>query len=146
MPEIEESIEIARSQQEVYDFVRDVDNAVLWQSNLVEYHQETDGPRGKGTRDRGAVRVAGKKLTFTQEIVEYDPPDRTVFRSLEAPMSWELELRYEPVGGDRCRVTIHQHTREFGGFFGRLGDAIVTKMYSRDVRGNLENLRDLLEH
>jgi uncharacterized membrane protein len=146
MPEIEESVEIGASCQETFAYINDPEAQVVWQSNLVEYHQETEGDRGKGTRDRGLVRVAGKKISFTQEIVEHDPPHRIAIRSLEAPISYELEVRCEELATDRCRVTMHQSVGDMGGFFGRLGDAMVTKMYSRDVRGNLEHLRDLLEH
>jgi hypothetical protein len=146
MPTIEESIEIERPCTEVFEFATDPDNAVLYQSNLMEYGQQGEGPWEKGTRDQGTIRVAGKKLTFSQEVTEWDPPHRTVMRSVEAPMHWEFEMRFEELGPDRTRMTIHQEVKELGGFFGKLGDAIVTKMYTRDVRSNLENLKELMEH
>jgi uncharacterized protein YndB with AHSA1/START domain len=145
MPSIEESIEINRPCDEVFDYATDVEHITLYQSNVVDYTQETAGPREKGARDRGTVKVAGKKLDFTQEMVEWEPPHRAVLRSLEAPMSWDLEMRFEELGPSRTRMTIHQEVGELGGFFGRLGDALVTKMYTRDVRSNLENLKSLLE-
>jgi hypothetical protein len=146
MPTIEESIEIERPCADVFAFASDPAKQVLYQSNLIEYEQLEDGPVEKGSKERGAVRVAGKKLSFTQEVTEWDPPHRMVMRSLEAPMHWELELRCEELAADRTRLTMHQQVDELGGFFGKLGDAIVTKMYTRDVRSNLENLKDLLEH
>jgi uncharacterized membrane protein len=145
MPEIEESIEIARPCAEVFDYATDVDNITLYQSNVVEYVQETPGERDKGARDKGTVRVAGKRINFTQEVSEFDPPHRAVMRSLEAPMTWELEMRFEELGPSRTKVTIHQVTEEMGGFFGKLGDAMAVKLYERDVRSNLENLKLLME-
>jgi uncharacterized membrane protein len=145
MPTIEESIEIARPWDEVFAYATDVEHITLYQSNLVDYEQETPEPRDKGARDRGIAKVAGKKLEFTQEVAEWDPPRRVLLRSLEAPMSWELEMRFEELGPSRTRMTLHQEVDELGGFFGRLGDALVTKMYSRDVRSNLENLKSLME-
>jgi uncharacterized membrane protein len=145
MPSIEESIEIARPCDEVFAYASDVDNQTLYQSNLVDYDQESAGVRDKGARDRGTVRVAGKKMSFSQEVAEWDPPHRLVMRSLEAPMSWELEMRFEELGEDRTRVTMHHEVGELGGFFGRLGDGIVTRMYQHDVRSNLHKLKDLLE-
>jgi uncharacterized membrane protein len=145
MPTIEESIEIARPCDEVFAYATDVEHITLYQSNLVDYEQETPEPRDKGARDRGIAKVAGKKLEFTQEVAEWDPPRRVLLRSLEAPMSWELEMRFEELGPSRTRMTLHQEVDELGGFFGRLGDALVTKMYSRDVRSNLENLKSLME-
>jgi uncharacterized membrane protein len=145
MPTIEESIEIARPCDEVFAYATDVEHITLYQSNLVDYEQETPEPRDKGARDRGTAKVAGKKLEFTQEVAEWDPPRRVLMRSLEAPMSWELEMRFEELGPSRTRMTLHQEVGEMGGFFGRLGDALVTKMYTRDVRSNLENLKTLME-
>jgi hypothetical protein len=145
VPTIEESIVIDRPREEVFAFATAPGNMTTYQSNIVEYEQESTGERDKGAHDRGTVRVAGKKMGFTQELVEWEPPTRAVMRSLEAPMSWELELRCESLGEDRTRVTIHQEVDEIGGFFGRIGDAMATKMYTRDVRSNLENLKLILE-
>jgi hypothetical protein len=145
MPTIEESIEIARPCAEVYAFATAAENITLYQSNVVEYDQETPGERDKGARDRGLARVAGKKIDFTQEVVEWDPPRRAVLRTLDAPMAWELEMRFEELGPSRTKMTMFQGVDELGGFFGRLGDAMVTRMYARDVRANLENLKELME-
>jgi hypothetical protein len=145
MPEIEESIEIARPCADVFDYATNPEYFTLYQSNVVEYSQETPGERDKGARDQGVVRVAGKKITFTQEVTEFDPPRRAVMRSLEAPLSWELEMRFEELGPSRTKVTIHQVTKEMGGFFGKIGDAMAVKLYERDVRSNLENLKLLME-
>jgi hypothetical protein len=32
-----------------------------------------------------------------------------------------------------------------GGFFGKLADPLVTRMYAKDVKSNLEKLKDLVE-
>jgi hypothetical protein len=145
MPTIEESIEIARPCADVFAYATDPDRTTVYQSNVVEYGQETAGERDEGARDRGVVRVAGKRIEFTQEVAEWAPPKRAVLRSLDAPMTWEFEMRFEELGPSRTRVTFHQEVGELGGFFGKLGDALVTRMYSRDVRSNLENLKELLE-
>lgn len=144
MPTIEESIHIERPRDEVFSFVADPDNVTQFASNLVEYEQQSEGERGKGSVDRGVVRVAGKKFEFTSEIVEWQPGERMVHRSVESPMAWELTQRFEDEDGG-TKVTFHQEVPDMGGFFGKLGDAVVTKMYSRDVRSNLESLKILLE-
>jgi len=43
------------------------------------------------------------------------------------------------------RISIRQEVAPCGGFFGKLADPLVTRMYSRDVRGNLVTLKDVLE-
>jgi hypothetical protein len=54
-------------------------------------------------------------------------------------------MRFEELGPSRTKVTIHQVTEEMGGFFGKIGDAMAVKLYERDVRSNLENLKLLME-
>ncbi|MDX1658410.1 MAG: SRPBCC family protein [Nitriliruptorales bacterium] len=144
MPTIEQSITIDRPRDEVFAFATDPDKITLFNSNLVEYEQQSEGARGKGTVDRGTVKVAGKKFDFTTEITEWQPGQRMTARSLEAPMEWELTQIFEDTGSG-TEVTFHQEVPDLKGFFGKLGDAIVTKMYSRDVKSNLESLKILLE-
>lgn len=144
MPTIEESIVIARPRDEVFGYASDPSKVTMYASNLMEYEQQSDGERGKGTVDRGVVKVAGKKFEFTSEIVEWSPGERLVSRSVEAPMEFELTQKFEDADGG-TKVTFHQEVPDLKGFFGKVGDAVVTKMYSRDVRANLESLKILLE-
>jgi uncharacterized membrane protein len=145
MPTIHESVEIERPREEVFTFATDPEQVPVWQSNITRYEQVSEGSRDKGATDRGAVRVAGRTIEFTAELVDWQPSETSVLRSLESPMSWEQEMRFEALDDARTRMTIHQEVGELGGFFGKLGDALVTRMYTRDVRSNLDNLKALLE-
>lgn len=142
MPEINESVRIGRPLADVFAYATDPDNQTTIASNITEY--ETDGPIQKGTKARGVTRVAGKRVEWTAEFTEFDEPNHVEIRSVEAPMGFRIRWDYEDVDGD-TQVSFHQEVDELGGFFGRLGDAVVTKMYSRDVKANLENLKTLLE-
>lgn len=139
-------IVIDRPLAEVWDYTSDPDNVATFNTSVIEYAQLSEGPRGIGTRDRGTVKVAGKRIDFEQEVVDYKERERAVFRSVEAPMGmeWELTWRFEEAGDGATRVVFHQEAA-LGGFFGRLGDAIVEKLYGKDVRASLENLKTLLE-
>ena len=65
-------------------------------------------------------------------------------RSVTAPMEFHITWQFQPEG-EGCKVIFDQEVGSLGGFFGHLADPLVTKMYSRDVKGNLENLKVLLE-
>lgn len=147
MPIVDDSIEIDRPRDEVFAFVDDPANTVLTSSNVLEYEQQGEGPRGKGTRHRGVVKVAGRRIAFVDEIVEYQPGERLTLRSVEAPMKmhWTLEFRLEDAGEGRTRLVFHQDTPSLGGFFGKLSDGLVVKMYAKDVRSNLENTKAMIE-
>ena len=64
--------------------------------------------------------------------------------ALEDRVALESGSFFEEVP-DGTRVTMHQDMDPFAGFFGKLADPLVTRMYSRDVKGNLEKLKDILE-
>lgn len=147
MPVVEDSIEIEAPRAEVFAAMDDPANVSLTNSSIIEYEQEGDGARGKGTRHRGVIKVAGRKIAFVDEITEYEPGEHLTLRSVEAPakMSWSLEVRVEDAGEGRSRLVFHQDIGSLGGFFGRLSDGLVTKMYAKDVRANLENIKTLLE-
>ena len=143
MPHIQEVVHIDRPQQEVFDYVTDPANQTTIQSNMIEF--DADGPTfEKGTKASGVTRVAGRKVEWTSEVTEYHPTDRVEMRSVKAPMEFHITWHFEPEG-DGCKVTFDQEVGSLGSFFGKLADPIVTKMYSRDVRGNLENLKVILE-
>jgi len=144
MPVIEESIVIARPAMEVFEFLTEPEKIPLYSSNMVEYEQVSGGPRDVGGVARGTVRVAGRRLTFTTEVVEVEPGRLAKSRSADASIPFRLELRFDEVA-EGTRVTWHQETDELGGFFGKLGDAVVVKLYARDVKSNLANAKTLLE-
>jgi len=71
VPVIEESIVISRPAMEVFEFLTEPENVLLYSSNVVEYEQVSGGPRDVGGVARGTVRVAGRRLNFTTELVEW---------------------------------------------------------------------------
>ncbi|MDH3540781.1 MAG: SRPBCC family protein [Acidimicrobiia bacterium] len=144
MPVVEEKILIKRPRDEVFAFATDPANVPLYSSNLVEFEKTSDGPVGKGTTYRGVVKVAGRSLKWTSEVAEFDQGRRFVNRSVESPMAWEMQVSYEDDSGDTL-VYWRQETDGYGGFFGKLTDPLVTRMYAKDVKSNLEKLKELLE-
>ncbi|MBT8248645.1 MAG: SRPBCC family protein [Acidimicrobiia bacterium] len=144
MPVVEETILIKRSPEEVFDFATDPANVPLFSSNLIEFEQTSDGPVGKGTTNRGVTKVAGRSIEWTSEITEFDRGQLWASRSVKSPMAWEIEVQYEDDDGDTL-IRWRQETATFSGFFGKLADPLVTRMYSKDVKSNLEKLKELLE-
>lgn len=144
MPVVEETILIKRPRDEVFAFATDPSNVTLYSSNLVEFEKTSEGPVGTGTTYRGVAKVAGKSLRWTSEVAEFEPGRRFVNRSVESPMAWEMQVRYEDDAGDTL-IHWRQETDGYGGFFGKLADPLVTRMYSKDVKSNLEKLKELLE-
>lgn len=144
MPNVEESVLIERSKQDVWSFATDPDKATMWQSNVAEYEVVDGSEMREGARVRGVTRVAGRRVEWESEITEHEPEDRWAFRSTDAPMSFEGRYTLEEAG-EATRITYHFEVEDIGGFFGKLADPVVTRMYARDVRASLENLKEILE-
>lgn len=144
MPVVEETVLIKRPRDEVFDFATNPENVPLYSSNLIEFQKTSDGPVDKGTTYRGEVKVAGRTITWTSEVAEYEQGRRFVNRSVTSPIGWEVTVTYEDDAGDTL-VHWRQEAESYGGFFGKLADPLVTRMYAKDVRSNLEKLKELLE-
>jgi len=136
------SIHIDRSPEQVWAYIADIDNLTVWNGAVVS--AEADGPMQVGTRVRGQVKFLGKRMDYVNEIAEFDEGKRNIYRSVEAPFSWRGGTELEPEG-DGTKVTSFIETEDTGGFFGKIGDAMATKMYGRQMRQDLENLKEILE-
>lgn len=144
MPVVEESIVIDRGRSEVFAFANDPANVPLYSSNMMSYEQLTEGSVAKGTRNRGMVRVVGRTIEWTSEVTEFEQDRHVRNESVESPVDFTLDIRYEDVDGG-TKVTWRQESETYGGFFGKLADPLVTRMYAKDVRSNLEKLKELVE-
>ena len=142
MPRIEEYIHIDRPVGDVFTFATEPSNQTLIAANMVAF--DMDGPMEKGARTEGVTKVAGRRVEWTTEVVAFEQDRRVELRSVEAPMDFHITWTYD-AEGDGTRVGFVQEVSSLGGFFGKLGDPLVTKMYSRDVRANLDNLKVLCE-
>jgi uncharacterized membrane protein len=143
MIRVEEEIHIDRPVADVFAFATDPDNQLLLNTNMVDY--ELEGPMEKGARPRGRTRVAGKRIDWETEILEFEQDRRVELRSIDAPVEFHITWHYEP-DGEGTRIRFEQESPSLGGFFGRMSDTVVVKMYGRDVRSNLEKLKVLLEN
>ena len=78
-------------------------------------------------------------------MTELDEGVAVTYESVESPMAFSYSYRFADAEGSGTTVMFHQDVPTIGGFFGKLTDSIVTRMYSRNVATNLANLKELLE-
>lgn len=129
---------------EVFAFAQDPDTVRLWNSNAIEYERITEGPVNEGTQIRIKTRVLGRTFESTAEVTEFEEGRRVVSRTVESPIDVENEIRYEDANGG-TRMTLRQEAEIPGGSFGKLADPLAGPDVSKDVRSNLEKLKELLE-
>ncbi len=145
MLSIEESIVIDRPRKEVWDRSTDPASRTLWMTNMLEYEAERDGRPEPGDRARGVVKLAGRRIEGVDEVTEATPGEVYAYKGVDGPFDYAFAWRFEDTDDDGTRLTIHGESPGLGGVFGKLGDPLVVRMFSRDTRGNLENLKALIE-
>lgn len=99
MPVLEETVFIARPPEVVFDYLSNADNLAVWGSSVVQAEQVGTNPVGVGTRSRGTSKILGRRFEWTTEVIEFDPPRRVSFRSVEGKLSFTVTNVLEPVDG-----------------------------------------------
>jgi uncharacterized membrane protein len=107
MANIVHSIEIARSPEEVFAYMDQLDRHGEWQSQIVSTRRETDGPTRVGSRATDIRRVpGGREQAVTYEITEHDPPRRASFKGVNGPVRPVGVVVVESVGDGRSKLTL----------------------------------------
>lgn len=145
MPRLEISETIDRPVEEVWAYVSNPQNDVQWQASARDREVITDGPLGTGSRIRGVDQFLGRKAEYVSEITEWEPNRRFSTRTVEGPISSELHVTLEPVES-RTRLTGEAIAESgLGGFFGKMAEPLVVKIFHRQLQSELGTLKDLLE-
>jgi carbon monoxide dehydrogenase subunit G len=146
MPAIEETVFIAKSPEEVFDFLHHAENIPVWDSSIMQAEQLGADPIGVGTRLRGVSKVLGRRFEWTTEVIEFEPPTLSSSRAVEGSLHFTVTNSLQPEeGGTRLTYRIDADSG-LGGIFGRLADPFVAKAQGRTVRANLDTLAELLSH
>ena len=138
----QESIVVERPIEEVFAYLTDPETLPEWQTTVLAVRLETDGPMGPGSRIEETRKFLGRRLDVTMEVLEYDAPQRFALRSRSGPVPLEVTNSLREEGeGTRIDTVIEG---EPGGFF-RLAETLVARAVERELRSNLETLKDVLE-
>ena len=143
---VEESVEINRPLEEVFDYMANPQNLPEWTGLVIEVgdvHKSTSDQLQEGDTFTLVGKFLGRRLETPYERTSYEPNRRYTDRATGGPVS-NQEWRYtfeELAGGTRLTRTAEG---EPGGFF-KLADPILERALKRQVRTDLETLKDVLE-
>ena len=141
MIRIQASVTINRPLEEVFRFMTDNQNALQWQSGLLEA-RVTNDVVGIGKTWVDVVQFLGRRIEIASELTEFEPLRMVGFKSTSGPIPLEGRYVFEP-DGEGTKVTFTMQG-EAGGFF-KLAEPIVARATQRQWETNLANLKDLLE-
>jgi uncharacterized membrane protein len=144
MAPIIESVEIARSPEEVFRYIDDLSSHGEWQGQIVSVHVDTEGPTRVGTRATDTRKVPGGPREFTYEITEHDPPRKASFQVINGPVRPTGTVTVEPVGdGSRSRVTLQIDFVGHG--FGKLLAPLARRDARKHIPEDQVRLKERLE-
>lgn len=138
-----ESIHIDRPRQQVWRYLTDPELTKMW-AGFERMDVIGDQPMAKGTRIQEVYRFLGKRMNMVDEVVEYEDGTHIAFRSVEAPIANEVDETLTDEDGG-TRVNLVMRTDDTGGFFGKLAEPVIERMFGRELRQQLHRLKDLCE-
>ncbi len=144
MSKIVESIEIARSPEDVFAYLDQLERQVEWQKSIISSTRETEGPVRLGTRATDVRRVPGGKQAVSYEITEYDPPRRFSFNGVNGPVRPVGTVTIEPVGEGRSRLTLEMDLQGHG-LRGLIGAPMARSQGRKQIPQDQHRLKERLE-
>jgi len=144
MAKIVESIEIARSPEDVFAYLDQLERHGEWQSSIISVSRDTPAPTVVGSRATDVRKVPGGKQRVTYEITEHDPPRRSAFRGTNGPVRPVGAVSVEPAGEGRSRVTIELDLQGHG-LLGLVVAPLARSQARREVPQDQQRLKERLE-
>jgi uncharacterized membrane protein len=143
MAPITESIEIARSPEEVFAYIDDLSRHGEWQEQIQQVTVLTEGPTKVGSRARDRRKVPGSVQEITYEITAHDPPRSASFRGVDGAVRPVGTVTVAPADGG-SRVTL-QLDFEGHGLGGKLLLPLVRGQARKQVPRDQQRLKERLE-
>jgi uncharacterized protein YndB with AHSA1/START domain len=140
---VEESVEIHRPPEEVFDYVADPQNLPEWSGIVQDVRKEAQGQLKEGDRFTTVAKFLGRRFETPFEVTAHQPPRRHSDRSTGGPFPQEYTYTFEETAGGGTRL-MQVAEGEPGGFF-RLVGPVLEMAGRRQFRADLQTLKDLLE-
>lgn len=141
---VEETVAIEDTRENVWDYVTDPDRFTTWNSLVADFDADWEDEPSVGDTYRLVQNFLGRRMDVSVEVVDVEPGKSFTSKSVEAPFPVTNTISCEDRNGGTL-VTFHAETPGLGGFFGKMSDPIVAKMFGRSMRANLQNLKTLVE-
>ena len=129
------TVEIARSPEDVFDYLTDVSKLATWQSGV-------HSARREGDRIHESRHMLGRELQTTLAVEEEERPRRFTLRALNSPVPFSVTHVLEP-SGDGTRLTVTGEGD--AGMLPSFAAGIMARRAEKQFRKDFERLKKLLE-
>ena len=142
MIKFEHSEVINRPVQDVFEYITNIDNWPNWSGEVIEIKKISERPIDLGTTFSTSVRVMGRQIENTIEVVAYDQDRKLSLKTTSGPVDGFLHCNFEPVEGS-TKLTVSGQG-ELGGFY-KLVEPIVNDLLQNQYKTAFATLKDLLD-
>ena len=137
------SVSIARTREDVFDYVTDPANDAQWQSSVQSSQWASQPPHGVGSTQNLVNRFLGRKIKSTLEVTAWDRPNKYGFKVIEGPVPFQGVTELTTSGDRGTELTVDIEA-EFGGFF-KLAEGLVGKQLEKTLDTDFNALKLVLE-
>jgi hypothetical protein len=134
---------VRRDRDEVAAFMTDPANDIRWIGGLREAELLGEPPPAVGSRVARVASFMGRKVEYVNEIVALDPGAKLEMKSVVAPFPMHITYTFEDAGDGATRV--RNRVRGGEGRVFSISSPLMAPLVKRNVRRDLERLRDVLE-
>lgn len=133
---------INRPLEDVFKFIKDMDNHATWQTGVIESRITSEGSVHVGSTYRYVTQMMGRQIDTEGEVITCDPAKGFFYRSTKAPFQITGGYTFKKENGG-TKVT-QQIIADVEGFFS-LARPIVVRTTKRNIENNLQTLKEVLE-
>jgi carbon monoxide dehydrogenase subunit G len=130
------TIEIARTPEEVFDYLTEVSNLPTWQSGVHTARRE-------GDRIFESRHLLGRELSTTLAIEAEERPRIFAIRALDSPVPFTVRHELEPEGSGGTRL--HVLGEGDAGMLPGFAAGIMARRAEKQFRKDFERLKRVLE-
>ena len=141
--DVHTEVVIAAPPDRVASYVADPSHAPEWYENIRSVEWETPPPLTLGTRTAFVASFLGRRLSYTYEVVEWQPGRRLVMRTAQGPFPMETTYSWDEAAPGRTKMTLRNRGEPSG--FAAVTAPVMASAMRRANRKDLDRLKALLE-
>jgi Polyketide cyclase / dehydrase and lipid transport len=141
---VEQSVIINIPPGEIFTFVSDFENLTSWSSSVISARKIASEDMLVGTMVQCTIRILGKWLDTTYEIVECVPGRYLTIKSITSIAPTLISYRFVLMEGGRTNVFVEESIQFVSGSLG-FAESVIKNVINRQLAIDLLTLKDLME-
>lgn len=136
-------VTISRPRDAVAAWACDPANDLQWIRALSRAEKQGDEAFGIGTRVERTAKMMGRAMTYTTEVVAFEPGHHLGMKTVRGPFPMVVDYHFDDAGEGATRVRVRNRGGK-GPLFALFGP-LIGRMVNGRVQGDLEQMKRVLE-